>query len=262
MNKLGIVILTKNNFSVLEDCISSIIETVHTVPYTVYVCDTGSNTRTVRQTINFLQDNLSRDTCKLIQLDNYHFASNYNNIISEYAHEQHILMCNDDIILHENCVDKMYQFISQKDNIGTVGCKLIFADGTIQHAGQHVYIDEYNMLQCTHHGYRTNQNYTSREVVGNTAACCLVKRQVFVENNGFDELYTECWEDIQFNMRLKLSGYKNWYICDAVATHLESVTRTKSEAAKYRLRYDYTYKLKPWFDSLSHQHQQHILKSA
>lgn len=260
MNNIGIVILTKNNFEILKQCIDSIIKTVNE-SYTLYVCDTGSSSNVIDSICTYLTDNLTSDTCKFIQVPQYHFAGNYNLIINEYVIENIVLMCNDDIILHDGCVDKMYAYIDSNRNIGTVGCKLLFDDGTIQHAGQHVYVDKYDMLQCTHHGYRSRDVYISRTVAGNTAACCMIRKQVFLDNNGFDETYTECWEDVQFNMRLILAGYQNWFVHDATATHLESITRTKNQAAKYRLRYDYTYKLKPWFDALQPHHKQQILNA-
>ena len=87
----------------------------------------------------------------------------------------------------------------------------------------------------------------------------LTRQKTFHDVAGFDEMFTECWEDIHLNMKYILSGYNNWYMDDVHAIHHESVTRTKTDQALYRLRFDYTYKLKPWFDQLSVDNQQKLL---
>lgn len=259
--EVAIVILTKNNPDLVSQCVESILKHTHTVVLKFYICDTGSSVEAKRQLRNILRDKLTSDSCTYIEFDNYHFAANNNYIIRQYVEEPYILLCNDDIILHNDCIDQMYETITSNSDVATAGCRLLFPSGTIQHAGQHIYLDPTGLLQCVHRGYGTHAIYKNEPVVGCTAACLLVDKSKFTKCSGFDESYTECWEDIQLNMRLVLAGYTNWYVDTAVATHLESYTRTKTKQAKYRLRYDYTYQLKPWFDSLPTQAQQLLLQS-
>lgn len=257
--KVAIVILTKDHPKLLKQCLSSIIQHTSKTKCKFYIADTGSSFENMLEYKQVITTLLHRDNCVYLQLNNYHFAANNNAIIREYVKEPWVLTCNDDIELQSNCIDTMLKHAKKHRHVGTVGCRLLFPNGTVQHAGQIAYIDPAGLLQCTHRGYKSNMSYGVEPVVGNTAALMLIKRKLFLDNTGFDEIYTECWEDIQFNMRLILEGYTNWYLDDVHATHHESVSRERNERSIYRLRYDYTYKLKPWFDSLSYDKQQLIL---
>ena len=260
MNKeLAIVILTKDHPALVGQCVKSIVKHTYDTSYKFYIGDTGSDPANLGIMCNILKSLLQKDDVKLLQLDKYHFGKNNNDIIKHHVEQEWVLLCNDDIELKNNCIDPILCYGKQHALVGSVGCRLEFPTGLVQHAGQIAFVDEHSMLQCTHRGYKLKEKYPSGRVVGNTAAFMLTRRKVFNEMNGFDESFTECWEDIHLNMRYILAGYDNWYMDDLHATHHESLSRTKTAQALYRLRFDYTYKLKPWFDSLSVSDQQFIL---
>lgn len=257
--ELAIIILTKNNPQLLETCITSILKHTYTTDYKLYIGDTGSDPATLGIMVNILKKLLDANSCKLLQLDQYHFGKNYNDMIKHHVDEEWLLMCNDDIELQSNCIDPMLSHAKHHEHVGSVGCRLLFPNNTLQHAGQTACVDQHGMLQCTHRGYKQTGQFQSGPVVGNTAAFMLTRKKTFNDVAGFDEMFTECWEDIHLNMKYILSGYNNWYMDDVHAIHHESVTRTKTDQALYRLRFDYTYKLKPWFDQLSVDNQQKLL---
>lgn len=260
--QVAIVILTKNNPNIFNKCITSIANHTITTSYKIYVGDTGSDEVNLNIMTCRLKELFDKNTCSLYDLQKYHFAGNNNSIVFNHVNEPYILFCNDDVELQSNCIDEMFNYITTNDHIGSVGCRLLFPDGRVQHAGQIIYKDQTNLLQCTHRGYGTRANYPNQVTTGNTAAFMLTSRDNFISHNGFDESYTECWEDVHLNMRYILSGLKNRYLDNVHATHHESMTRTKTQQALYRLRFDYTYKLKPWFDSLSVDKQQWILSTT
>ena len=260
--QVAIVILSKDNYKLLTTCLNSIDKHTVDTKYKLYICDTGSTDTNLQKLVTYLKNNYSKETCELLQLDHYHFASNNNDIIREHVKEPWVLMCNDDIEFQTNCVDAMLKWGESKAHVGSIGCRLLFPDSTVQHAGQIAYVDEHGFLQCTHRGYKKQDTYGTCKVVGNTAAMMLTRRDTFLDSGGFDEIYTECWEDIQLNMRYILSGLDNWYLDHVHATHHESMTRLQDAPAKYKLRYDYTYKLKPWFDALDISKQRYILDYA
>ena len=258
--QVAIIILTKNNPQLLKQCVDSIAKHTITTSYKIYVGDTGSD----EVNININRANLAAlfdiPTCAMYSLPEYHFAANNNDIVKHLVEEPYILFCNDDVELTENCIDPMYDWIVSNKHIGSVGCHLKFANGATQHAGQIAYVDSSGLLQCTHRGYgEYNKRHDTGAITGNTAAFMMTSKDSFDEIGGFDTQFTECWEDIQLNMKYIISGRINWYINEVSAIHHESQTRTRSTQAKYRLQYDYTYKLKPWFDALDTDKQQWIL---
>lgn len=259
---VAIVILTKDHPDMLQRCLLSIQKHTMKTSYKIYIGDTGSDVVNMGIMTNMLRTYFNSDNLKLLQIDEYCFSKNNNDIVEQHVEEPWVLFCNDDIELKTNCIDKMYEQITSMDKPGSVGCQLIFPTGLIQHAGQVAYLDSTNILVCTHRGYKTNETFESGKVVGNTAALMMISSSVFRSMDGFDTIFTECWEDIHLNMRLILDGYDNYYMNDVVAVHHESVSRTQDNKARYLLQYDYTYKLKPWFDNLETNKQQWILNYA
>lgn len=260
--QLAIIILTKNNPKLLEMCLNSIATHTITTSYKIYICDTGSDETTLNINMTIVKRLFDKNSCKMFLLNKYNFGHNNNEMIMNHVKEKWLLLCNDDIELKTNCIDEMYNWAISHKHVGSVGCRLTFPDGTVQHAGQIAYKDSTGLLQCSHRGYGNTTKYTNsnpEKVVGNTAALMLTHRQTFIDIGGFDEMFEECWEDIQLNMRYIVEGYDNWYIDSVHAVHRESSTRKQDSPAILKLRLDYTYKLKPWFEQLDKNKQQLIL---
>lgn len=260
--QLAIVILTKNNPKMLELCLNSIAKHTITTSYKIYICDTGSDETVLNINMIHAKKLFDEHTCRMFLLDEYNFGHNNNEMVMDHVKEDWVLLCNDDIELETNCIDPMYNWAVDHDDVGSVGCRLHFPNGTIQHAGQIAFKDEAGLLQCSHRGYGegvTYKYYGIEKVVGNTAALMLTNRHTFMELGGFDNMFEECWEDIHLNMRYILRGYDNWYLDHVHAIHRESTSRTQDDVAVMKLKNDYMYKLKPWFDNLTSTEQSIIL---
>jgi len=260
--QVAIVILTKNNPKLLETCLTSVAKHTITTSYKIYICDTGSDETVLNINMTMAKRLFDNSSCKMFLLDKYSFGQNNNEMIMNHVQEDWVLLCNDDIELKSNCVDEMYDWATSQEHVGSVGCRLVFPNETIQHGGQIAYKDENGLLQCSHRGYGEPTKYIYygvEKVVGNTAALMLTNTNTFKKFTGFDERFEECWEDIQLNMRYILGGYNNWYLDHVHAVHRESSTRKQDLPAEMKLTIDYAYKLKPWFDNLSSAEQSKIL---
>src|SRR5918995_6895500 len=108
---------------------------------------------------------------------------------------------------------------------GVVGSKLLFPDDTVQHAGV-----AFGSSGFPHHIYAgfpkdhpaVNISRRFRVV---TAACCLIRRQVWDDAGGFDTSYINGWEDIDFCLRLGAAGQEIHYCHESVVYHLEKASR-------------------------------------
>ena len=111
--------------------------------------------------------------------------------------------------------------------VGAVGAKLLFEDGTLQHAG---------------HTYRTSLDHVAfglpgdsagrdgvltrrREVAGVTAACMLTPLAVFDAVGGFTELLPGNYNDVDYCMKLRMAGWSIVYEPAAALYHYESQSR-------------------------------------
>lgn len=95
------------------------------------VCYTGNDANEFKKLKDFL-DNVKLNT-QLLQ-DEYNFAKLNNKIVKEYVTSENCLFMNDDVILSSDAVAPCIKILEDKD-FGAVGIKLLYGDGTIQHAG-------------------------------------------------------------------------------------------------------------------------------
>lgn len=236
---IDIVIPTKGNLDYLFKCLISIRDKTLTTSYCIYVCDTGSTHEELSIIKLFLRENFKKGQVVLLCYNYYNFAKINNSVVRDHCRSDFILLCNNDIELIDNCIDPMYRLITEESNIGTVGCKLLFEDMTIQHAGQYIQERNNNIL-IGHRGFRDGyQQYnTTDKVIGNTGGFMLTSREVF---NKFmlNEHYIECLEDLEYNITLIINGYTNLYMGSVSAFHYESITRGKSKEANRRFSIDY-----------------------
>lgn len=117
--------------------------------------------------------------------------------------------------------------------VGVVGAKLLFPDNSLQHAG--VYTVPLRMGQIGFSAYHylneaAPNALTIRDMQIVTAACMLTERKLFQELGGFDPVFWNGNEDVDFCLRARAAGYRVVYSPAAVLTHFESqsgVQRTR-----------------------------------
>lgn len=155
----------------------------------------------------------------------------------------YLLLLNDDIeVISADFLETMLGLAVQPD-VGMVGCKLLYADGTLQHAG-HVYSGE---PMHAFLGRGSNEPgphgllLVDREVSGVTAACALVRASVFDEVGGLSREFPVNYNDVDFCLKVRRAGYRIVYTPHAALYHFESQTRrnvvTADDHARIRARW-------------------------
>ena len=119
---------------------------------------------------------------------------------------------------------------------GAVGSKLLYSDGTIQHAGvvinperhaKHIYVG----FPGDHPAVNKSRRF---QVV--TGGCFLIPREIFERANGFDTIYINSYEDVDLCLRLGEMGYEVHYCHKSVLFHLESVSEGRNKQDERNLR--------------------------
>lgn len=232
MNNIAIIILTKNNVDVFKQCVDSISKHNTHDNVSLYVGDTGSDESQFKRLKKYLKT--VPFTKQLIRFDYYNFARNHNWIIENVLdlEEDYILFCNDDIELRGDSIVEMLKHAA--DDVATIGCKLLFPNNTIQHAG-HLHVpppDTHNSPEYYNITHRLlnqpDREIETQHVEGNTFAFCLVKRDTFNDLHMFDEYYEHCFEDADFCIRATQSGLKHVCVGEACCTHHESLSRKRN----------------------------------
>lgn len=254
---IAIVIPTKNNTTELFKCIESIHKFTH-VDYQLFVADTGSESSIIHDTCKYLES-FNGKHYRFIEYDYYNFAKINNDVVRNHVSAKFdtVLFCNNDIeIANDGLIDRMYQ-VYQKNTkvIGTIGCRLLYPNGKIQHDGQrfilpaklgdsHPSSDRRNIIAFDHHRqfkkHETHPRPDAPVVAGNTFALALTPRNVFDKIGGLSEEYVSCFEDVQYNMECNLLGLANVIIESPYwAYHHESLTRGKGTECVDKLKIDY-----------------------
>lgn len=136
-----------------------------------------------------------------------------------------VVLLNNDTIPQRGWLDTLVRYASARKRVGAVGSKLLFPDGTIQHAG--VVFDRDLTPRHIYLGFPADHRAVaaSREFQAVTGACLLIRRELYQELGGFDTAFWNVYEDIDLCLRLRKQGYGVHYCHESVLYHIESVTR-------------------------------------
>ncbi|KAG8150524.1 glycosyltransferase [Burkholderia catarinensis] len=152
-----------------------------------------------------------------------------NNVASRASRGELIVLLNNDTeIIDPAWLKKMAAYALLPD-VGAVGPKLLYGDGTVQHAGvvlgiQGVAAHAHLFLAPDEGGYRGLANAT-HEVAAVTGACLMVSKAAFNEVGGLREELRVAFNDVVFCLDLLARGRKNIYFAEALVVHHESKTR-------------------------------------
>lgn len=116
-----------------------------------------------------------------------------------------------------------------REDVGIVGARLYYEDDTIQHAG--VVLGFGGIAGHTFIGAsRYDNGYFSRIICAQdysavTAACMMVKKNVYEEVDGLSEDFKVAFNDIDFCMKVRKADYLVVYNPAAELHHFESKSR-------------------------------------
>jgi GT2 family glycosyltransferase len=238
--KVCVIIPTKNNYKYITNNLDSWDEFVKYSNYKILIADTGSNDDVIKK-----YDEILSDKVKLVRYDYYNFAKINNDMVKNHISDdtELILFCNDDIRLLNDVLSRCVEIYNKnKAIVGTIGIRLHYGDGSVQHNGITIYKDYEGKIRLSHKDIKKLEDYqtgVNMNSIGNTGAFLLINKELFLSFGGFPENYIECLEDVELNLRCKAKGLKNITASDAVAYHYESVSRNKLSGGENRFMADY-----------------------
>jgi O-antigen biosynthesis protein len=135
---------------------------------------------------------------------------------------------------------------AQRPEVGAVGAKLIYPDGTLQHAGIVMGLFGNAGHAFKYHSADVKQPiyfdlpHVIRNCSAVTAACLMTRRAVFEAAGGFDEVHLAvAFQDVDLCLKLQQAGYRVVYTPYARLTHYESKSKTRADLlpARYEVRH-------------------------
>jgi GT2 family glycosyltransferase len=245
-----IIIPTKNRFDLLRRAISSILATTSRENVDIMVIDHDSEEKALK---DYLRSN---DIIQTISYSGpFNFAKMNNAAVSVAArHYKYLVFCNNDIeALEPGWLEHMRGLCARSD-VGVVGATLLYPDETIQHSGVVMgllpladHAHKFKPYMRTETKRNVGYNYSLiaiREYSAVTAACMMMRREVFDAVGGFDEEFAVGFNDTDLCLRVGTAGYKVLVDPYAVLYHHESATRARTaqidhpgDAARLRRRW-------------------------
>jgi GT2 family glycosyltransferase/predicted Zn-dependent protease len=221
---VSIIIPVYNQIHYTRQCLKAIAETAPASAYEVIVVDNGSNDGTA----DFLRQEESAGRLRAIyNKENLGFARACNQGAKTVSFE-YLLFLNNDTEPQKGWLESLVKILETDHAVAGVGSKLLFQDGTIQHAGV-VLIDHKKLndpLRAEHIYLKKPSDFSkanqSMFYQALTAACLLVRRSSFEQVGGFDEGYWNGYEDVDLCFKLREKGWKLVYQPESVVIHFES----------------------------------------
>jgi GT2 family glycosyltransferase len=238
---VSIVIPSKNQYKIVKRCVESIYAKTSYKNFEIILVDTGSTDQKVHRWYKAMIK--SHTNFKLVDWPEQPFSYSRSwNRGAEVAQGEFVVMLNNDTeVLTHNWIELMLGD-AQRPEIGAVGCLLFFPDGYhIQHAGVGVGLggaaaNSFSMMtldrpmsQTQHLMLNTKHNMTAV-----TAACLMMRKQLFTDIEGFDDKLRVTYNDVDLCLRLYDAGYQNVYTPYVRLLHHESISVGLPEEIKKR----------------------------
>lgn len=231
MPYISVIIPSKDNAVVLKKCLDTLKKTAADISYEVLLVDNGSGEAVKKKIEEMTAD--APDILYIYEPMEFNF-SKMCNLGAERAEGSLLLFLNDDIeATHTGWLSDMAK-LAERPHVGAVGCKLLYPDtDKIQHAGiTNLPMGPVHKLQFLRDNkcYYDNRNRGIRNVSAVTAACLMVRREVFEEAGGFCESMQVAFNDVDFCFTLLEKGYYN-AVCNHIhLLHHESMSRGADES--------------------------------
>lgn len=253
--QVSIIIPVRNKLDFTQKCLQSIASPPSLVEHEIIVVDNASDDGT----LEFLQEKQKMNELTTIRNDPpLNFAASCNRGAKQ-AQGKYLLFLNNDTEAFPGWLDEMVKVAERSGEIGAVGAKLVYPDGTIQHAGVAFRHFRFTNECSPYHIFQRFPRYVyavnkEREFQCVTGACLLTPKALFDELGGFDERFINCFEDVDYCLRLREKGYKVIYTPRAELIHHEGRTEGRND----HVVYSFDLLIKKWEGKLKQDDQLYL----
>jgi len=247
---VSLIIPTRNGLRLLRQCVQSILGNTDYRRYEVVIVDNGSDDAA---TLEYLQSLRGHPLVRVHRDERPFNFSALNNAAAGLCRGELLGLVNNDIEVIDGGWLREMAGLAQRRDVGAVGARLWFSNGTLQHAGVILGIGGvaghvHRQLPRAAPGYQGRALLT-QEFSAVTAACLLLRREVFEAVGGMDEAHLAVdYNDIDFCLRIRRSGLRVIWTPHAQLYHHESATRgtARSTAAEQRYQGEIGFMHKNW----------------
>jgi GT2 family glycosyltransferase len=248
---VSVIILTRDRADLLARCVEGVLHRTDYSNLEVLIVDNGS----IEPATLTLFERLSREesSVRILRCPGPFSYAALNNSAARQAKGEVLLLLNNDVDIIES--GWLHELVSHalRPDVGVAGAKLLYANELVQHGG--VVLGPEDAIHLHRFADRNDRGYCGqlalpRTLAAVTGACAAIRRAVFFEVGGFDELnLAVTYNDVDFCLRLGDHGYRVVWTPFAELFHLESASRGLIEhdpAKQQRALRELQYLRKSW----------------
>ena len=224
---VSIIVPTKDKLHLLSSCIGSVLKRTDYHNFEILIVD---NCSVEKETLDYLAQIAQAPYAKVLRYPHTYNFSAINNFAAEHASGSFLCLLNNDTeVIEAGWLSEMMRY-AVRPEVGAVGAKLLYDNGTIQHAGVVIGIGgaaghAHRLLPRYSAGYFSMPHVT-QYISAVTAACLVVDRVKFNSVGGLDEKkLAVAFNDVDLCLKLQAAGWRNVYVPHAVLLHHEARSR-------------------------------------
>jgi GT2 family glycosyltransferase len=223
--RVSLVIPFRDRPELLRDCLASLLLGTYR-DYEVVLVDNGSSDPELLRLLGRLR---RRRRYHVVDCPAPFNFARLCNAGAEQARGDYLLFLNNDTcVLTPDWLEQLLTVAGQPQ-VGVTGATLLYPDGTLQHAGMFrrsdgVWDHFSRGMPGDHPGERGELRQV-RSVPAVSAACLLLRRELFLEMNGFDEARPVAHNDTDLCRRVRARGLLVAVTPHARLLHYESLSR-------------------------------------
>lgn len=228
--RVSLIVPTRDQFKLLRACVEGLLNDTDYPNLEIIVVDNESSDP---DTLSYFEDIKARGVTVLAHPYPFNYST-INNRAASIATGEVIGLVNNDIEVKKSAWLKEMVAQLYRPGVGAVGAKLLWPNSMVQHGGVVVGINGLaahtgNNLEQRDAGY-LGLNQITRKQSAVTAACMLVRREIFEEVGGLDErAFPVAFNDVDLCLRIRQLGMHVVWTAFAQLIHAESASRGKDQ---------------------------------
>ncbi len=227
---LSIIIVNWNNKDILRDCLNSIYLTHNVSKYEIIVVDNSSEDGSVE----LIKDEFP-NVVLLENKENLGFTRANNQAIKIARGNYILLLNNDTVVTNAYCFDRMIELMEKNPQVGILGCKLLYPDGTLQSCGER-FPSVWGIFKSQIFFTKTWKRFGKNKPGDNhfkesdfiCGACLMTRKEILDQVGLFKEKYFMYGEDVEFCYRVHRAGYIIGVLTNESIIHLHSKSTEKN----------------------------------
>lgn len=226
---VSILVPTRDQLAMVSRCVESIFEHTRYPHFEVILIDNQSETEEARCWLDGLES-MPDARIRVLRYPHPFNFSAMNNLAAEAARGEYLVLLNNDTqVIDANWLDELLNH-ALRPEVGIVGARLHYPDGTLQHAGvvlglrgpaEHPWLKRSPQAPSYMGRSQLDQNFSAV-----TAACLMMRKSVYEQVGGMDEeAFAVSYNDVDLCLKAGQAGYLTVWAHRAVVMHEGSVSQ-------------------------------------